>query len=57
MNMGASIMRRCNFDTALLTKPELNPRQANVFYELYLEDYNGDLIDVPVKIKNMMYDN
>jgi len=25
-----------------------------MFYEMYLEDYNGDLIDVPVKINNLV---
>jgi hypothetical protein len=29
------------------------PRSANRFFELYLEDYNGDLIDVPVLIQNI----
>lgn len=30
------------------------PRTANRFYELFLIDYNGDFIDVPVLIKNIV---
>jgi hypothetical protein len=29
-----------------------HPRNENIFYELFLQDYNGDLIDVPVLIRN-----
>jgi hypothetical protein len=29
-----------------------HPSNENIFYELYLQDYNGDLIDVPVLIRN-----
>lgn len=28
-----------------------------MFYELYLEDFNGDLVDVPVLIQNMQDKN
>jgi len=31
----------------------VTPRSANRFYELFLVDYNGDLIDVPVLITNI----
>ncbi len=30
------------------------PRKANLFYELYLVDYNGFLIDIPVLISNII---
>lgn len=29
------------------------PRRANRFYELFLVDYNGNLVDVPVLISNI----
>ena len=28
------------------------PSNENMFYELYLKDYNDDLIDVPLLIEN-----
>jgi len=29
------------------------PRKANRFFELFLEDYNGNMVDVPVLIANI----
>ena len=45
---------KCNFKVHGLTEnnPLTLPLQANAFFELYLEDANQNLIDVPVLIKN-----
>ena len=29
-------------------------RKANLFYELYLVDYNGNLVDIPILIDNII---
>jgi len=29
------------------------PRSANIFHELFLVDYNGNLVDIPVMISNI----
>ena len=34
--------------------PLLLPKQANIFYDMYLEDWNGNLIDVPVYVTNLL---
>ena len=57
MDIGASLKRTCNFDLSKLINPQEYPRNANVFYEMFLEDYNGDLIDVPVLIRNYKHEN
>lgn len=49
---GTTIENSCNFDLSRLTSssPYDNPKNQNMFYELYLEDYDGQLVDVPVLI-------
>lgn len=42
----------CSFDATKLITSYLQPNNTDVFYDLYLVDFNGDLIDVPVKINN-----
>ena len=44
----------CNFKLLNLARndPMELPETANAFYELYLEDANSQLVDVPVLIKN-----
>lgn len=55
MKFGTTIENDCTFDLSRLTS--LNeydhPKNENMFYELYIQDYNGDLIDVPVLIRNL----
>jgi len=51
-SIGRVSRNKCSFDLKKLTDPGLYPQNANIFYELYLVDYNGDLIDVPIKIAN-----
>lgn len=55
MKFGATIKETCNFDLSTLTSlsPYDHPKNQNMFYELYIKDFNGDLIDVPVLIQNM----
>ena len=51
---GTSIDISCQFDLSALVSasPYDHPKNENMFYELFLQDYNGDLIDVPVLITN-----
>jgi hypothetical protein len=55
MRFGTTIENSCTFDVSKLTSTSTydHPEQQNIFYELYIQDYNGDLIDVPVLITNM----
>jgi meckelin len=55
--IGRVTRSKCSFDLKKLTEPSLYPHNANVFYEMYLVDYNGDLIDVPIKIANQQPKN
>lgn len=48
---GVSLENSCDFDLTTLVK-EKKPDNVNVFYEAFIEDFNGDLIDVPVLIEN-----
>lgn len=58
-NFGTTIQNTCTFDLARLVSNNKNihPRNENMFYEMYIEDYNGDLIDVPVVVRNLVTDN
>lgn len=38
--------------TLTSTSPYDHPLNENIFYEMYIQDYNGDLIDIPVLIRN-----
>lgn len=50
--IGTTVEIECTYDLAVLVSQNenLTPRKANIFYELFLEDYNGNMIDVPVLI-------
>ena len=54
MKFGTTIDKSCTFDLSKLTSSSIfdHPTNENVFYELYIKDYNGDLIDVPVLVTN-----
>lgn len=54
MKFGTTIENSCTFDLSRLTSSNAydHPPEQNIFYELYLQDYNGDLLDVPVLINN-----
>ena len=51
---GTTIRNSCKFDLGRLVSgnPYDLPSTANYFYELFLEDSDGTLIDVPVAIRN-----
>jgi hypothetical protein len=55
MKFGTTIKNTCTFDLSRLvsSSPFDHPSNENIFYELYMVDYNGDLIDVPVLVQNM----
>lgn len=55
MKFGTTIENSCTFDLSRLTSSSQydHPKNENMFYELYIQDYNGDLIDVPVLVQNM----
>ena len=53
--IGTTVDIKCTYDIEKLFSANSfdHPRNENIFYELYLEDYNGDLIDIPVLIKSL----
>jgi hypothetical protein len=54
MRFGTTIVNSCTFDVSNLISSNVydQPRTENFFYEMYIQDFNGDLIDVPVNIRN-----
>ena len=44
----------CDFDLKNLISQNSweRPKLENMFFELYLKDYNDDLIDIPILIEN-----
>jgi len=56
---GTTLVKECEFDLSKLISGNKfeRPPNENIFYELYLQDYNGDLIDVPVLIRNFQDSN
>lgn len=55
MKFGTTIENDCTFDLRRLTSSNQydHPKNENMFYELFIQDFNGDLIDVPVLIRNL----
>jgi len=53
--IGTTTEIQCTFDLWNLVSGNKNmmPRKANRFFELFLEDYNGNMVDVPVLIANI----
>jgi hypothetical protein len=43
----------CDYNLYSLISSKL-PKGANAFYELYIQDKNGNLIDVPVLVSNFI---
>lgn len=48
--IGTTIEKKCLFDLNLLLNSNTMPIYANLFFDLFLVDYNGDLVDVPVRV-------
>lgn len=57
-NIGTTVQISCTYDLSKLVSSNIYevPRKANRFYELYLEDYNGHMIDIPALIANVNSD-
>lgn len=55
LDIGTTVNIGCSFDLSKLLSPiaEDLPKTTNIFYDLFLEDFNGDLIDVPILIDNL----
>lgn len=55
-SFGTITVNECEFylEDLQTTDQSALPEEANVFYELYLEDQNKKLIDVPVLIRNYL---
>ena len=53
--IGKTTKIQCDFDVSRLVSTNKfdHFRNENFFYELFLVDYNGDLIDIPVQITNI----
>ena len=58
LDFGNTLFKTCEFDLSTLTSTNIydHPETANIFYELYLQDYDGALVDIPVLIRNF-YDS
>lgn len=54
MTFGTTLSSSCNFDLSKLVSSSVfdHHKSQDLFFELYMEDYNEDLIDIPVLIKN-----
>jgi hypothetical protein len=57
--VGSTLDISCTFDVSqLVVATKFNQfRNANMFYELFLEDYDGSLIDIPAVISNIQGDS
>lgn len=55
LRFGTTVDNSCQFDLSRLTSTSAYDhfKNENIFYEMYLQDFNGDLIDVPVLVQNM----
>ena len=53
--IGVDLKYSCTIDLKkLISNKEFErPRIQNYFFEMYLKDYNDDLIDVPILIENL----
>lgn len=50
---GVTIVNECTFDLTTLIGGSL-PETANKFYEMFVEDADGTLIDVPVRVRTLV---
>jgi hypothetical protein len=47
----------CEYDLSKLTGESGRPAEENFFYDLFIEDYNKVLIDIPVLVSNLRDSN
>lgn len=52
--VGLALVNECEFDLNNLVNRTIDIPNVNIFYEMFLEDFNGDLIDIPVLIDNFV---
>ena len=50
---GTMTNNTCNFYLKDLLRKETQPLSSNIFYELFLQDLDGNYIDVPVLVRNL----
>lgn len=50
LEVGNTLLQSCAFDLSRLTAQSTFPKAANKFYDMFLVDYDGGLIDVPIKV-------
>lgn len=55
--IGVTVKLSCEYDLSKLTDEFGRPSEENFFYDLFIEDYNKVLIDVPVLIRNLRDEN
>lgn len=53
---GVITKNACNLELDVLLDPLQQPEEANAFYELYIEDRIGQLVDVPIVVWNQRDD-
>jgi hypothetical protein len=52
LTIGSTVEKKCLFDLSLLTNKQTFPANTNKFYDLFLVDYDGSLVDVPVRFND-----
>ena len=59
MRFGAVTESSCEFELSQLIEVNSKnmPRETNYFFDLYIKDRNGNLIDVPIAIRNYRQSN
>ena len=59
MRFGAVTESSCEFELSQLIEVNSKnmPRETNYFFDLYIKDRNGNLIDVPIAIRNYRQNN
>jgi len=50
LKIGSNYQKNCSYDITQLFNNNNLPKYANLFFDLYLADQNGNLYDVPVYI-------
>ena len=53
LTVGNTLQQSCAFDLSRLTAQSTFPKTTNRFYDMFLVDYDGSLIDVPVKVNQL----
>lgn len=54
LRIGVTVQMKCEYDLSKLVDDYGRPGEENFFYDLFIEDYNKSLIDIPVVVKNFV---